>query len=60
MKIICCKGRTAPIVVHFGAHYGFSVKRVPDAEGRYYLTFVIWYRAAPDRLGYLYPALRWL
>jgi hypothetical protein len=38
-------------------YYGFCVERMPDADGRPYASFVVWYRRAPKRLGYLYFAI---
>jgi len=42
-----------------GHYFGMNVERTPDARGKMYLAFVIWYPVARNRLGYWYPAIRW-
>ncbi len=40
--------------------FGVHVRRMPDARGKMYLSFVVWYPRRHNRLGYFYPSLRWL
>ena len=48
------------MTINFGRYFGISARRMPDAAGRMWLAFVIWYPVARNRLGYRYPAIRWL
>ncbi len=41
-------------------YLGISIRRLPDANGKMWLTAVVWYWRGGNRLGYLYPAIRWL
>jgi hypothetical protein len=47
-------------MTRFWTYYiGASFRRMPDANGRRWLTAVIWYPKGRKRLGYLYPSIRW-
>ncbi len=46
------------LVVTFGKYRGASISVQHDMAGTRWLCAVIWYRRAPNRLGYLYPSLR--
>ncbi len=60
MHIKLTKERPRMLVVRLTRYYGFSVRRLPDADGTRWLVAVVWYYKAPQRLGYWYPSLRWL
>ncbi len=40
-----------------GRRLGFCVEKMPDANGRLYASFVVWYPRALTRHGYLYFAI---
>lgn len=40
-------------------YLGISLRRMPDADGRIWLTAVVWYPRGLARLGYFYPSIRW-
>lgn len=35
-------------------YFGINVRRMPDANGKMYAAFVVWYPRNWHRLGYLY------
>jgi hypothetical protein len=39
-------------------YLGIKFRIMPDADGRSYLTAVIWYAKSRKELGYFYPAIR--
>jgi hypothetical protein len=45
------------MTLHLTRYYGVHVRRSPGSDNRQYLSFVVWYRRAPKRLGYLYFSL---
>jgi hypothetical protein len=47
-------------VVIGGRKYGLSFERSRDANGKPWITGVVWYLRRSGRLGYLYPAFRFV
>ena len=48
------------MTIKIGRCFGVNIRREQDAIGKMWLTFVIWYPVARNRLGYRYPSVRWL
>lgn len=44
------------MTIRLTRYFGISLQRMPDAEGRMYLTGVVWYPRSRKLVGYLYPS----
>ena len=45
------------MTINLTRYYGLNAETSRGSNGRNYLCFVVWYRRAPRRLGYLYFSL---
>lgn len=47
------------MTIRLGRYYGISLHIGRGSDDRRYLYGVIWYRRSINRLGYIYPSMRW-
>lgn len=45
------------MTINLTRNFGASFRVMPDANGRRYLTIVVWYLKAKRQLGYMYPSI---
>jgi len=45
------------MTINLTRYYGVNIRKDRGSNDRQYLCFVVWYRRAPKRLGYLYFSL---
>lgn len=46
------------VTVHAGKYFGFHGRAEKGSDNKLYMSFVVWYPVARNRLGYLYPSFR--
>lgn len=59
VKITRHDGGVAVAVIRLSRWFGFSVRTMPDSNGKWWLSFVVWYPRSTRRLGYFYPSMPW-